>query len=173
MNKTIFERGMTFVADNVFHIEKSSQYAELDDRLKTVEFVRAKNDKLMFVEAKSSFPNSSNMSPNPKKENKTGDELFREEISEICDKFIHSLNLYSAVSVGITADRFPPDYEPANKVSLMFVLVINGFEKSLCGEIERALKQRFRESVCISQIWKPDVCVMNHATAKERHLIAG
>jgi hypothetical protein len=173
MNKTIFESEMIFVADNVFHIEKSLQYAELGDRVKTVEFVRAKGDKLMFVEAKSSFPDSSNKSPNPKKENKTGDELFREEISDICDKFTHSLNLYSAVAVGITADRFPPDYKPANKVSLMFVLVINGFEKSLCDEIERALKQRIRESVCMSKIWKPDVCVMNHVTAKERHLIAG
>jgi hypothetical protein len=113
MNKTIRESGMCFVADNAFHIEKSPQYTELGDSVKTVEFVRAKGERLLFVEAKSSFPNPRNKRPNQAKGNKTGEEIFREEIADICDKFTHSLNLYSAVDIGVTKDGFPSEYKPA------------------------------------------------------------
>jgi hypothetical protein len=53
VSKTIIESGMQFVSENVFHIEKSQQYATLGGSVRTVEFVRAMDDKLLFVEAKS------------------------------------------------------------------------------------------------------------------------
>jgi hypothetical protein len=162
---------MNFIADNVFPIEKSTVYTGLGDSVKSVEFVRAKGGKLLFVEAKSSFPNPSNPKPNPDKGDRTGYELFREEIEDICDKFTHSLNLYSAVDVGVTKDGFPPDYRPADKVSLTFILVINGFEMSWCNEIERALTNRLRESICMAKIWKPKVLVLNQEIAKRHELI--
>jgi hypothetical protein len=172
MNKTIFESGMRFVSENVFHIEKSPQYAELGGSVKTVEFVRAKGKTLLFVEAKSSFPNPNNLMPNPARGNKTGEELFREEIADICDKFTHSLNLYSAVGIGVTKDGFPPDYKPADKVRLVFILVINGFERSWCDKIEKALEQWIRESACMSKIWNPEVIVINNETAAKRKITA-
>jgi hypothetical protein len=171
MSDTITESGMEFIANNAFHIEKSLVYTRLGDRIKSVEFVRAKDNKLLFVEAKSSFPNPNNPTPNPDKGNKTCRELFHEEILDICDKFTHSLNLYSAVDVGITDDGFPPDYKPSDKVSLVFILVINGFDKSWCDEIEMALTNQMRESICMSKIWKPEVFVINDKTAAERKLI--
>ncbi|MDR2706703.1 MAG: hypothetical protein LBC02_13060 [Planctomycetaceae bacterium] len=170
MNKTISESGMSFVSDNVFHIEKSPQYAELGNRVKTVEFVRTKGEKLLFVEAKSSFPKPYNMASNQAKGNKTGEELFHKEVVDICDKFIHSLNLYSAINVGVTKDGFPSDYKPADKVTLMFILVINGFKMSWCVEIEKALNQRIRESICMSKIWKPEVIVINNETAAKNNI---
>jgi hypothetical protein len=64
VSKTIVESGMQFASDNVFHIEKSPQYAAFGGSVRTVEFIRAMDDKLLFVEAKSSFPNPHNLKPN-------------------------------------------------------------------------------------------------------------
>jgi hypothetical protein len=172
MNSIILESGMAFIAENTFHIEKSSAFACLGERIKSVEFIRAKDNKLWFVEAKSSFPNPNNPKPSPDKGDRTGDELFQEEIEDICDKFIQSLNLYSAVDVGVTEDGFPPDYKPSDKVSLLFILVINGFEMSWCDEIERALTNRLRESISMAKIWRPEISVINDKTAVARGLIA-
>jgi hypothetical protein len=171
MRKPICESGMKFIADNAFHIEKSPTYTLLGNNVKSVEFVRAKENKLLFVEAKSSFPNPSTPKPNPTKRNKTGEELFREEISDICDKFTHSLNLYSAIAVGVAEYDFPAEFKSADKVSLAFILVIKGFEKTWCDEIQKALTIQVRDSVCMSKIWKPEIAVMNDKTAAARKLI--
>ena len=165
MSKVIVESGMSFVTDNVFHIEKSPLYIQLGECVKSVEFVRSMGNKLVFVEAKSSFPNPNNPTPNPGKRNKTGIELFREEIADLSDKFIHSLNLYSSVDVGVAESRFPPEYMPSTKVTIMFVLVINSFDKSWCDEVERALLNTIRESICVSRIWKPEIYVLTHEMA--------
>ena len=165
MNKVIIESGMSFVADNAFYIEKSPLYTQLGENVKSVEFVRSMGNKLLFVEAKSSFPNPNNPTHNPVKGYKTGFELFREEIAELCDKFIHSLNLYSSVYIGVAENGFPPEYKPSATVSIMFVLVINNFNKSWCDEVERALLNTIRESICISRIWKPEIYVLTHEMA--------
>ncbi|MDR1083496.1 MAG: hypothetical protein LBP22_01250 [Deltaproteobacteria bacterium] len=159
---------MRFVSDNVFHIEKSPQYAAVGDSVKTVEFVRAIGEKLLFVEAKSSFSNPNSLASNRGMGNKTVKEIFQKEIAGICDKFTHSLNLYSSVSV--TKEGFPPGYVPAARLTLTFMLVTKGFEESWCDEIERALNRRIRESVCMSKMWKPEVVVINDATAAKRKI---
>jgi hypothetical protein len=56
-------------------------------------------------------------------------------------------------------------------VSLSFILVVRGFEKTWCDEIERALKQRIREFVNIAKIWKPEVLVMNDEAAARWNII--
>ena len=172
VNNFIDESGMRFIADNAFRIEKSPQYAQLGKYVKTVEFVRSTESSLLFVEAKSSFPNPNNPAINPDKGNKTGSELFEEEVIGIYYKFIHSLNLYSAINIGVTEYKFPQGYEPFEKASLVFLLVINGFEKSWCRRIRAALTNKLRESVCISRIWKPEVYVINHDEAVKRKLSA-
>jgi hypothetical protein len=80
MAKIITESGMNFIANNAFHIEKSNIYTKLKDSIKTVEFIRAKGDNLLFVEAKSSFPNPNNPESYTK---------FQSEIDDICDKFVY------------------------------------------------------------------------------------
>jgi hypothetical protein len=157
----------------VFHIEKSPQYAELDSNVKTVEFVRSMGGNLLFVEAKSSFPNPRSLESNEAKGNKTGEELFREAVADICDKFTHTLSLYSAIHVGVTNDSFPDDYLPSPKVSLMFILVIRGFEKSWCDEIVRSLRERVSKSASIAKIWKPKIIVMNEKVAAIHNITVG
>ena len=171
MVRTVRHSGMDFVDDNAFHIETSSMYTQLGESIKSVEFVRSIGNKLLFIEAKSSFPNPNNPTPNTNEGNKTGSELFREEIENICDKFTHSLNLYSAICVGVTESGLPSEYKQADKVSLVFVLVINGFEKTWCSSVEVALENKLRKSICIKKIWKPKVHVINHETAFTRNLI--
>ena len=171
MDKTVRHSGMDFVDDNVFHIEKSSMFTQLGEGIKSVEFIRSIGNRLLFIEAKPSFPNPNNPTPNPDKGNKTGSELFREEIDDICEKFIHSLNLYAAIDVGVTDSEFPPEYKPSDKVSLVFILVINSFEKAWCNSVEIELVNKLRKSICIFKIWKPKVHVINHKTAFQRNLI--
>lgn len=160
MAKTITESGLDFIADNTFHIEKSDIYAKLKESIKTVEFVRAKGNKLLFVEAKSSFPDINNP---------ISIENFQSAIDNIADKFVHSLNLYSSIAIGVNA-QLPPDFKPAHKISLQFVLIFNNFEQKWCIPIEKALINQLRKSKCIAKIWKPDVSVINHETAAKRSL---
>jgi hypothetical protein len=110
MNKVIDEQGMLFIAENTFHIEKSTQYKNLPHGIKTVEFVRAKGNYLLFIEAKSSFANPANAQTK---------ESFQEEIADVFDKFYHSLSLYSAIDIGVIKEGFPDDYKPASKVLLL------------------------------------------------------
>jgi hypothetical protein len=172
MSKTIIESGMEFIADNTFHIERSPLYTSLGGGVKSVEFIRAIENKLLFIEAKSSFPNPDSLKTIPREGGKTGKELFHEAVKDICDKYTHSLNLYAAIATGVTEDGFPPDYAPGDKVSLLFILVIKGFEKSWCAGVERALTNQMRNSVWMSKIWRPNIVVINEKVAVERGLIA-
>lgn len=168
--KTVNHSNMNFIDKDAFHIEESQIYTQIGKGIKSVEFIRSMGNKLLFIEAKSSFPNPNNTTPNIEKGNKTGIELFREEIDDICEKFIHSLNLYSAIDVGVVKEGFPPEYRPSDKVYLVFILVINSFKKDWCGRVERELINKLRESICILKIWKPEVHVINHETAIQRNL---
>ena len=161
MAKTITESGMDFIADNTFHIEKSDVYTKLKGSIKTVEFIRVKDDKLLFVEAKSSFPNPNNSESSAK---------FQLEIDAICDKFVHSLNLYASIAIGVNG-QLPPDFNPAVKVSLKFVLIFNDFEQEWCVKIQKALTNQLRKSESITKIWKPYVFAMNQEMATKQNLI--
>jgi len=93
MTNAIIESGMPFIADNALHIEQSAAYKTLGDGVKSVELVRRKDEALIFIEAKTTFPNPNN----------SGDR-FDLESNEIRDKFVHSLNLYAANAMGIYSD---------------------------------------------------------------------
>ncbi|MDR2466667.1 MAG: hypothetical protein LBD35_04665 [Prevotellaceae bacterium] len=159
----ITESGMNFVADNTFHIERSDIYTKLKNSIKTVEFIRSKDDYLLFVEAKSSFPN-----PN----NPESSEKFQSAIDDICDKFTHSLNLYASIAIGANG-QLPSDFKPAVKVSLNFILVINNFELRWCVPIEKALINQLSKSKCIAKIWKPNIFVLNNEMALKQNLTYG
>ena len=162
MVNVITESDMDFIADNSFHIEKSSTYKKLSKQgIRSVEFIRAKDDKFLFVEAKTTFPNPNN----PSVENL---EKFRSEINEICDKFIHSLNLFSAVKVGVAENSFPDDFVPPEKASLQFILVIQNHKIKWCKPIKETLTATLPSY--LKKIWKPDVYVTNHAGAGKYNL---
>jgi len=164
MVNIIPESGMVFVADNTFHIEESSLYTDIGEGVRTVEFIRVKNGHLLFVEAKTSFPNPDNSSP---------DNLvvFQSEIDEICEKFIHSLNLLSSVEVGVADDVYTDDFTMPEKVSLVFVLVIKDHELKWCRPVKKKLEDALPPY--LRTIWKPTVYVINHATAISRNLAIG
>ena len=139
-------------------IDKSEIYKKLKvDKIKSVEFIRIKDNELLFVEAKTTFPN-----PNKSEEN------FKSEIEDICDKFIHSLNLFSSVKVGVTEELFPRDFIMPEKSSLVFVLVIKNHQLGWCNEIYRKLIDSLPSY--LKKIWRPEVYVINHETAIKRNL---
>jgi hypothetical protein len=158
------QSGMDFIADNTFHIEKTNSYESIRDKgVRSVEFIRVKDDTLLlFVEAKTAFPNPNN----PSAENEA---RFQEEIDDVCEKFTHSLNLFSSIEIGVTSEEFPDGFIVPEKVSLIFMLVVknHAFEwcKPIKGEIEATLPYYLKK------IWKPRVSVINEGIAAEQGLI--
>ena len=157
------QSGMDFIADNTFHIEESSLYKNIGDGVRTVELIRVKDDTLLlFVEAKSTFANPNN----PCRENEA---KFQKEIEEVCEKFIHSLNLLSSIEIGITEDALPDDFILPDNVSLVFMLVVKEHDFKWCkpikGEIEATLPHYLKK------IWKPSVYVINQEIATEQNIV--
>jgi len=161
MGSVITESDMDFVADNTFYIEKSALYTSLGEGVKTVEYLRVKDGKLLFVEARKTFPNPDN----PDAENLS---RFREQIDEICEKFIHSLNLLSSVEVGVADWVYPDDFTLPDNLSLAFVFVIRNHETKWCKRI----RQKFIEALpmYLKRTWNPEVFVINHETAMKHNL---
>lgn len=89
---TIKESDMTFGGfrkEDLFRIEDSGLQHSFGEGIKTVEFVLLKdNDKLLFVEAKTSCPNREN-----RYENTDKSEKFESYFSDISDKFVDSLQM--------------------------------------------------------------------------------
>jgi hypothetical protein len=143
---------MDFISDNAYVIEESSARLACGDGIRSVEFIRRKNMSLLFIEAKTTIANPEN-SPQP----------YEIEISEICEKFIHSLNLLSAVKLGIVADTLPDDFTKLDNTSLTFVLVVRKYKLEWCRPTRRAIEQAL--PTYLKKIWKPAVHVINHDTA--------
>ena len=161
MVEVITESGMDFIADNAFPIEKSALYKKTGEGVKSVEFVRAIDDRLVFVEARSSFANPNN----PSAENLA---KYQKEVDDICNKFIHSLSLFSSVKVGVAEDALPDDFVLPPSVSLSFILVIKHHEQKWCNRIKTALLDVM--PTYIKAIWKPTIFVINHETAIKYNL---
>ncbi|MCL2036069.1 MAG: hypothetical protein FWG83_01610 [Oscillospiraceae bacterium] len=162
MNDYIEESDMNFIPDNSFRIEKSKVYDDLKhSKIKTVEFIRVKGDRLLlFVEAKPRLHDPDKLQRNVK--------IFEEEIIEIKDKFIHALNLFSAIKVGVKEADFPDDFVLPKRLSLTFILVVkkNSERESLkAREKLMSLLPNY-----LKTIWEPKVFVLNYTQAKEQKL---
>jgi hypothetical protein len=161
MGDVIAETGMDFVSDNTFHIEKSRLYSSICEDVRTVELVRVIDDKLLFVEAKTTFPNPNN----PSKENL---ERFHKLITEVYEKFLHSLNLLSFIKLGVVEEKLPVDFILPEKVSLMFLFVIKDHKSKWCKRIKQTLIAALPPYP--KKIWEPEVFVINHETATKRNI---
>ena len=149
---------MAFVADNVFHIEKSALYGKLASKgVKSVEFVGVQDDKLLFVEARTTLPKPGD---DPSAENPL---RFQEEINDICDKFIHSIQLFSSVKIAVNEATLPCDFAMPEKVSLSFILVVKELGAKSCRRTEETLKANLPSY--FKKIWRPRVRVLNHEDA--------
>jgi len=162
MDRVITESGMEFAAENTFYIEKSELYLGLGEGIKSIEFIRIKERKLLFIEAKTTFPNPNN----PNAENLV---RFHAEIDDIRDKFIHSLNLLSSVEVGVAQSEYDGDFALPERVTLEFYLVIRNHESAWCKDVEKTLMAAFPPY--IKKIWKPVVYVINREIAVKRELV--
>jgi len=156
----ITESSMDFIVNtnDTYHIEDSEIYKNIGFNIKTVEFIRCKDSNLLFVEAKSSFANPANPS-----------KLFEDEISDICEKFIHSLSLLSAIKVGIISETLPLDLNYRENVLLKFVLVIRNHQIEWCYPVQLAIEQAL--PVHIKKIWKPEILVINQEEAQKYNMV--
>jgi hypothetical protein len=164
MDNIITESGMDFIACNSFHIEHSPLYTDelSSNGIRTVEFIRAKGNDLILVEAKKTFPRPDD-DPNAEERGR-----FETALNEVCEKFVHSLNLYASVKVGVRETQLPEDFLPPNKITLIFVLVVENHKLEWCRNIKTALDKVLPSY--LRMIWKPTVYVINHNTAIEYKL---
>jgi len=164
MASIINESGMDFIVDNAFQIENSTIYKDLGEGVKSVEFVRIVGDMLLFVEAKTTFPNPNN--PSEDEPNR-----FQDEVEDICEKFIHSLNLFLSVEVGVTDDVSASEINKPETVTLVLVLVIKKHELGWCKPVKFELKRTLPSY--FTKIWKPNILVINHEEAVNLDLVVG
>jgi hypothetical protein len=152
----ISESGMSFIAntDDTYYIEKSEAYSNIGKGIKTVEFIRKMNDtRLWFIEAKQCFPDAHDKS-------KQG-----ECIKAICDKFLHSLNLYCTVKLSVVPDILPTEFTESN---ILFVLVIKEQDIDRCKTVKRVLQSKLLPYL---RIWNTDILVINDDIAKEHRIV--
>ncbi len=157
MNKPISESGMLFNTNSTFYIEKSPSYTDLGSGIKSVEFIRRKDKALLFIEAKTSFPNPSN-----------NEERFSSESKDITEKFIHSLNLYASIALGLRAEDISAT-KNVNEVNteVKLVLVIREHEMVWCKKVQKKIALLLNKDAYFREIWRPQVIVINHNTAIE------
>jgi len=169
------ESGMKFVFpdEQIFRIEKSRFYMDINDRrksLSSVECLYFNKNVLSFIEAKSSFPKVSNV------------EDFNKNIHDVSDKFIHSFELYLSHFVGVNTmlpDETPArflDYDLSSKKKIVFALIINCKNVEKCylpdmiSTIQNAFLKRFGGH---KSIWGVDFITLDHETAMEKNLVEG
>jgi hypothetical protein len=158
MSEYIEESEMSFISDDAFRIENSDTYKTLRGKgIKTVEFVRAlNNEKLAFIEAKKSFANPENPLPGNLAK-------FESEAGEICEKFLHSLNLFASVKIGVYKETLPEIAQNEKTTSLVFVLVVKYHNCKGCKMIETKIEKLL--PAYLKAIWKPEIRVVNYQKA--------
>ena len=158
---TIKESGMTFgpfPEEQVYQIEKAEAYTRLGESVKVVEFVyRQNNDKLFFIEAKSSSP-------------KPPGEQFSTYIDDISEKFIHSFNLWLTLNLNRRKDNVSKEVLDVSTDTQIFrfILVVHGHEETWLPPLKAALERKMLPEI---KIWKHEVIVLNDRLAKARGLI--
>ena len=97
MAEIVYHSNMGFIYDNVFPIEEKGINVRLGEGIRTVEFIRCIKGKLVFVEARTTFAQTDGIDISD------GTNL-QKQTQEVVDKFIHSLNIYAAIKIGIIDD---------------------------------------------------------------------
>ena len=103
--KDIGESGVNFgpyEESDLFYIEKSDLYRSLGAGIKTTEFVLRANESgmaILFVEAKTNAPNPDHKDDSDEKQRK-----FEEFYTEVPEKFVDSLGIYTAALLNRYSD---------------------------------------------------------------------
>lgn len=160
---TATESGMTFgpfPEERVFPIEALELHKKAGKSIRCVEFLYLQPEqKLLFIEAKSSSPRS-----------ETHAERFEEFICEITEKFLHSFDLYAASKLGRYSELGGELAKCSDAdIRYKFVLIINGHREEWLLPLQDELRKRLNWH---SRIWGTTVNVLNEAIAEEEKLIS-
>lgn len=163
---TITESGLAFgpfAESNLYHIEKSSEYRQIEQGTKIAEFIfwKESNQKLVVLEAKTSLADAVG---NPA--------AFRIQIDAICEKFLNSLDLYlsSALKKHLHPHFDAIDYRA---VEFRFILVICEHDFDGIRHVNDAMNLSLAKALRLRKIWSYSCCVINAHQAQKRGLLAG
>ncbi|MCL2054993.1 MAG: hypothetical protein FWG90_11250 [Oscillospiraceae bacterium] len=162
----IEESGMKFGAfakDVRFKVENSQIHKSLGKGFKIVEFIALKENRIIFVEAKSKgfIPNISV-------------EYLDSKIKDIAEKFENSADLFLSVYIKWQADKYSEIGDRLlnanySKITGIFYLVINGADDSICMELTKMLQAKLKRKLTIHNF---NLLVINNITASEYGLIS-
>ena len=155
---------MTFFAkdrDEIFEIEKSKLLKSMGQGVKTVEFIMYTGNRIRFIEAKESAPNSDNK------------EDFDEYIEMVFEKFVHSMDLFFAVLLNRKEDNHAEvseriKFADMKTTNIILLLVIKSHPDKALLPITEALKRSLRRHM---KTWNLDVLAINYETALKWKLV--
>lgn len=155
----------TYQEKQVFRIEESEQYTKKlrQQGVRCCEFILLRSNKLLFIEAKKSYPDPINGITKNK-------EQYYKDIKEIVEKMRHSLDLYANILLNrYTQDRISEEMKNIKNIQIRLVLVIKNADKSWIIP----LQEKFRKELYPDMhIWKiSDFMVLNEEQARNKHLI--
>jgi hypothetical protein len=156
---------MPLITDNSYLIEDSELYKRISsDGIKSVEFIRRRKNKLLFIEAKDTF---SEDKPTQR------DFDFDTESLNVVKKFLHSLNLFSAISLKVESDDISMVANDSGEPTLIqLVLIIRKTDLRECEKIGAKLTEIIKQDPIAKKIWRPIVKVMPYEIAVEKRLAA-
>ncbi len=155
----------TYQEKQVFRIEESEQYKKKlrQQRVRCCEFILLRSNKLLFIEAKKSYPDPINGII--KDENQ-----YNTEIKEIVEKMRHSLDLYANILLNrYSQDGVSEEMKNTENLTIRLVLVIKNADKSWIIP----LQEKFRKELYPEMhIWKiQDFIILNEEQARKKRLI--
>ena len=155
----------TYQEKQVFRIEESEQYKKKlrQQRVRCCEFILLRSNKLLFIEAKKSYPDPINGII--KDENR-----YNTDIKEIVEKMRHSLDLYANILLNRYAqDGVSEEMKNIENLTIRLVLVIKNADKPWIIP----LQEKFRKELYPEMhIWKiQDFIILNEEQARKKRLI--
>jgi hypothetical protein len=154
---------MPLIIDDAFLIEVSESYKNHSEGLRSVEFIRRKENNLVLVEAKETFANPSNTEI--KDRQKTA---FQIDSDEVTEKFLHSLTLFASIALGVKSEDISVVNNKTSELTeIKLVLIIKNHQIDWCKPIKKKLSSLIDEHFYFREIWRPEIYVINYNTAKK------
>lgn len=170
MGEIYDESGMKlgeYEENNVFHIEKSTQYTGKIRQLgiKTCEIVLLHNGRLCFVEAKTTCPNQITAESSEEKRDK-----YNEYIQDITDKMRHSLNLYANILMErYSQEGLSEQMRDVKERAIYLVLIVKNAESAWLDPFRDKFRKELSKEMIIWNI--SEFFVLNEEQARKKHFI--
>lgn len=157
------ESNMSFILDDdcTIFIEDNIKESKIE-KVKTVEFISKKENKVSFVEAKTSFSKVNNEND------------FNKNIENIIEKYTTSLSLFHSALLGRFSNLenlAPYKKEHCRKYEYILFLIIKNHKKEWLPHVLNKLKQSLKPLLEIWNIKDANVKVLNEEGARKQGLI--